>query len=91
MLGEETLEKGSGIGTPKRDARQQIAEMNRSSPPAAAMFVARAAFAARVDEEALRSAARRYGSSRVAEDPWVIDPGLGIWTMGGPSVGEAEL
>ena len=61
-----------------------------SSPRAAATFDARAAYAARVDEEASRSAARRDGSSGGAVDPWVMDPRSGIWTMGGPSVGEAE-
>ena len=61
-----------------------------SSPPAAATFDARAAYAARVDEEASRSAARRDGSSGGAVDPWVMDPRSGIWTMGGPTVGEAE-
>ena len=60
-----------------------------SSPPAAATFDARAAYAARVDEEAWRSAARRDGSSGGAEDPWVMDPQSGLWTMGGRSVGEA--
>ena len=60
-----------------------------SSPPAAATFDARAAYAARVDEEASRSAAGRDGSSGGAEDPWVMDPPSGIWTMGGPGVGEA--
>ena len=88
MLGEKTMEKGSGIGTPKRDAREETVEIDMSSPPAAATFDARAAYAARVDEEASRSAARRDGSSGGAEDPWVMDPRSGIWTMGGPSVGE---
>ena len=60
-----------------------------SSPSAAATFDAKAAYAARVDEEASRSAARRDGSCGGAEDPWVIDPRSGIWTMGGQSVGEA--
>ena len=89
MLGEKTPEKGSGIGTPKRDAREETVEIAMSSPPAAATFDARAAYAARVDEEASRSAARRDGSSGGAVDPWVMDPRSGIWTMGGPSVGEA--
>ena len=90
MLGEKTPEKGSGIGAPKRDAREETIEIDMSSPPAAATFDARAAYAARVDEEASRSAARRDGSSAGAVDPWVMDPRSGIWTMGGPSVGEAE-
>ena len=90
MLGEKTPEKGSAIGTPKRDAREETVEIHMSSPPAAATFDARAAYAARVDEEASTSAARRDGSSGGAVDPWVMDPQSGIWTMGGPSVGEAE-
>ena len=91
MLGEKTPEKGSGIGTPKREAREETVEIDMSSPPAAATFDARAAYAAHVDEEASRSAARRDGSSGGALDPWVMDPRSGIWTMGGPSVGEAEF
>ena len=89
MLGEKTPEKGSGIGTPKRDAREETVEIDMSSPPAAATFLARAAYAASVDEEASRSAARQDGSSGGAEDPWVSAPRSGIWTMGGPSVREA--
>ena len=58
MLGERTPEKASGIGTPKRDAREETVEIDMSSPPAAATFDARAAYAARVDEEASRSAVR---------------------------------
>ena len=49
MLGEKTPEKGSGIGTPKRDTREETVE------------IAKDAYAARVDEEASRSAARRDG------------------------------
>ena len=90
MLGEKTPKKGSGIGTPKRDARQDTVEIDMSSAPTAARFDARAVYAARVDEEASRSAARRDGSSGGTEDPWVMDPRSGIWTMGGPRVGEAE-
>ena len=89
MLGEKTPEKASGIGTPKRDAREETVEIDMSSPPVAATFDARAACAAHVDEEASRSAARRDGSSGGAEDPWVMDLRSGILTMGGPSVGEA--
>ena len=48
MLGEKTPEKGSGIGTPKRDALEETVEIDMSSPPAAATFDARAAYAARV-------------------------------------------
>ena len=86
MLGEKTPERASEIGTPKRDTREETVEIDMSSPP----FDARAAYAAGVDEEASRSAARRDGSSGGAVDPWVMDPRSGIWTMGGPSLGEAE-
>ena len=89
MLGEKTPEKGSGIGTPKRDAREETVEIDMTSLPAAATFDARAAYAARVDEKASRSAARGDGSSGGAEDPWVMDPRSGIWTMGGLSMREA--
>ena len=89
MLGEKTPEKGSGTGTPKQDPREETVEIDISSPPAAATFDARAAYAARVDEEASRSADSRDGSSGVAEEAWVMDPQLAIWTIGGPSVGEA--
>ena len=78
MLGEKTPENGSEIGTPKHDAREDTVQIDMSSPPAAAKFDARAAYAARVEEEASRSAARRDGSSGGAEHPWVIDPRLGI-------------
>ena len=57
MLGEKTLEKGPGIGTPKRNALEETVEIDMSSPPAAVTFDARAAYAAGVDEEASRSAA----------------------------------
>ena len=87
MLGEKTREKGSGM---LPDACEENIEIDMSSPPAAATFDARAAYAARVDEEASRSAARRDGSSGGAEGPWVMDPRSGIRTMGGQSVGEAE-
>ena len=90
MLGEKTPEKGSGIGTPKRDAREETVEMDMSSPPAAATFDARAAYAAHVDEEASRSVARRDGPIGGAEHPWVMDPRSGIWTIGGPILGGAE-
>ena len=90
MLGEKTPKKGSGIGTPKRDAPEETVEIDMSSPPAAATFHANAAYAARVDEEASRSAARRDGSSGGAEGPGVRNPRSGIWTIGGPGVGEAE-
>ena len=90
MLGEKTPEKSSGIGMPTRDALEETVDIDMSSPPAAATFDARPTYAARADEEASRSAARRDGSSGGAEDPWVMVPRSGIWTMGGPSVGEAE-
>ena len=90
MLGQKTAEKGPGIGTFKRDAHEETVEIDMSSPPAAAKFDATAAHAARVGEEALRPAARRDSSSGRAEDPWVREPRSVIWTMGGPSVGEAE-
>ena len=63
----------------------EIVEIDMSSPPAAAMLDARAAYAACLVEEA-----RRDVSSGGAEDPWVRDLRSGIWTMGDPSVGEAE-
>ena len=89
MLGEKTPEKGSGMDTYKRDAREETVRIDISSPPAAATFDARAAYAACVDEEASRSAARRDGSRGGAEDPWVMEPTSGIRTMEGWSVGEA--
>ena len=83
MLGKKTPEKGSGICTPKRDAREETVEIDMSSPPAAATFDERAAYAARVDEEASRSAVRRDGSSGGAVDPWVMDPRreYGLWEV----------
>ena len=63
MVGEKTPEKGSGMGTLKRDTRADMVQIDISSTSAAATFNARAAFAARVKEEVLRSAARRDGSS----------------------------
>ena len=90
MLGEKTPEKGSGIDTPQRDAREETVDIDMSTPPAAATFDARAAYAAGVHEEASRSAAHRDGSSGGAEDLWVRVPRSGIWTITGPSVGEAE-
>ena len=90
MLGKKTPEKGSGIGTPKPDTREETVEMDMSSPPAAATFDARAAYTARVDEEASRSAARQDGSSKGAEEPWVREPRSAILTILSPSVREAE-
>ena len=90
MLGEKTPEKCSRTCTPKQVTREETLEMDMTSPPAAATSDPRAAYAARVDKEASRSAARRDGSSRGAEDPWVRDPRSGVWTIGGPSVRGAE-
>ena len=90
MLGEKTPEKGWGTGTRKRDSHEKTVEIDMTSPPAAVTFHARAAYSARVDEEASTSAACQGGSSGEAKDPWVMDPWPGIWTMGGRSVGEAE-
>ena len=90
MLGEKTPEKGSGTGTPKRDTREENVEIDMSSPTAAATLDARPADAARVDKEALRSAARQDALSGRAEDPLVRDPRSGIWTTGGPSGGEVH-
>ena len=90
MLGEKTREKGSEIGTPKGITSEETLEIDMSSSPAAATFDARAAYAARADKQASRSAARRDGSSGGAEDPWVRDPRPGRWTIRAPSVGEAE-
>ena len=59
LPGGKTPDKGSGTGTPKQDAREETVEIDMSTPPAAATFDARAAYPARVDEEASRSAARR--------------------------------
>ena len=78
MLREKTPEKRSGIGRPKQHGCEETVEIDMSSPPTAAMFDPRAAYAARVDEGASRSAARGHGSIGGAEDPWVIDPRSGI-------------
>ena len=90
MLGEKTPEKGSRISTPKWDTPEDTVEIDMSSPPAAATFRARAAYAARLDEQASRSAAHGDGSSVGVKDPWLMDPRSGIWTMGGLNVGGAE-
>ena len=70
------------------DAREATVEIDMSIPLATATFDTRAAYAARVDQKTSRSAARRDGSSREAEDGWVLDRRWEIWTMGGPSVGQ---
>ena len=88
MFGERTPENGLGIGTPKWDTALETVEIDMSSLPAAATLDTRAANATLVDEEALRSSARRDRSSGGADDPWVPDPWSGIWTLRGPSVGE---
>ena len=90
MLGKTTLEKGSAIGTPNRDTRNETTEIDMSRPPAPATFHVRAAYAAPLDEEALRSAARQDGPSARAEDVWVRNPQSGIWTIRGLTTGEAE-
>ena len=87
MLGEKTLEKGSGLGTPKRDTLEEWVGIDMSSPLAPATFDATTAYAARVDEQALRLVARREGS---IGESWVQDPRWGIWTMVDPSMGEAK-
>ena len=83
MLQEKTPEKGSGIGTPKPDAREETVEIDMSSPLATATFDARAAYAARVDQKTSRSAARWDGSSREAEDGWVLEGAgkYGLWEV----------
>ena len=90
MFGEKTPEKALRIGTPERETWEETAESNMISRLSAATSDATAAYAAPVNEEALMSAARRYGSSGRAQDPWVRDPRSVIWTMGGPGVGETE-
>ena len=81
-LRENKPEKGSGIGTPELDTREEKVDICMSSPPAAATFDAHAAYAARVDKEPLKSAARRDESSG---ESWDQDPRSGIWTMDGRS------
>ena len=84
MLGEKTPEKGSGIGTPKRDTREGTVEINMSSPPAAGTFYARAAYERRVPEN---DSEIRGGSS---EESWVQDLRSAIWTMVGASMEEKK-
>ena len=72
MLGDKTPEKGSGIGTPKRDTREGTVEIDISSPPAAGTFDARAAYERRVAE--MDSEIRRGSSG----ESWVQDPRSGI-------------
>ena len=61
MPREKKPEKGLGIGTPKRDTREETVENDTRSPPAAGTLDARAAYEARVDEAVSRLAARRDG------------------------------
>ena len=89
--GRRRRRKARATGTPKRGTREETIDIDMSSPPAAATFDIGATYAPGVYEEALRLAARRESSSGRADHPWVRDPRSGIWTMGGPSVGEAKL
>ena len=84
MLGEKTPEKGSGIGTPKRDSGEGTVEIDMSGLPAAGTFDARAAYERRV---ANMDSEIRGGSSA---ESWVKDPRSGIWTMVGPSMEERK-
>ena len=84
MLGEKTPEKDSGIGTPKRDTREGTVEIDMSSPLAAGMCDARAAYERRVAE---MDSEIRGGSSG---ESWVQDPRSGIWTMVGLSMEETK-
>ena len=83
-LGERTPEKGSGIGTPKRDTREGTVEIDMSSPPVAGTFDARAAYERRVAE---MDSEIRGGSSG---ESWVQDPWSGIWTIVSPSMEETK-
>ena len=84
MMGEKMPEKGSGIGRPKRDTREETVRIDMSSPPAAGTFDARAAYERRVAE--MHSEIR--GGSK--GESWVKDPRSGIWTMVGPSMEETK-
>ena len=84
MFGEKAPEKGSGIGTPKRDTHEGTVEIDMSSPPAARTVDARAAYDRRVAE---MDSEIRGGSS---VESWVQDPRSGIWTMVGPSMEETK-
>ena len=64
---------GSETVSPKRECRGETVEIDMSSPPAAATFDARAAYAARVDEEALRLVGNHgYQIRGQARGPWSI-------------------
>ena len=84
MFGEKTPEKGSRIGTPKRDSREGTVEMDMCGQPTAGTFDARAAFERRVAE----MDSKIHGGS--SEESWVQDPWLGIWTMVGLSMEETK-
>ena len=84
MLGEKTPEKGSGIGTPKRDTREGTVEIEMSSLPAAGTFDARAAYERRVAEIDSEIRGGSCGES------WVPEPRSGIWTMVSPSMEETK-
>ena len=84
MLGEKTPEKGSGIGTPKRDTHEGTVEIDMSSPPAVRTFDACAAYERRVAE--MDSEIRVVSSG----ESWLQDPRSGIWTMVGPSMEETK-
>ena len=84
MFREETPEKGSVIGTPKRDTHEGMVEIDISSPPAAGMFGSRAAYERRV---AKMDSEMRGGSSWESS---VQDLRLGIWTMVGPGMEETK-
>ena len=84
VLGEKMPEKASGIGTSKRDTREETVEIDMSSPPAAGTFDARAAYKRWVAE--MDSEIRRGSSG----ESWVQDPRSGIWTMVGPGMEETK-
>ena len=84
IFGEKTPEKRLGVGTPERDTREATVEIDMSSPPAAGVFDARAAYERRVAE---MDAELRGGSSG---ESWLQDPRSGIWTMVGPSMEESK-
>ena len=84
ILADKTPETGSRIGTAKGHTREEMVEIDISSPPAAWTFDARAAYQRRV---AKMDSEIREGSSG---ESWVQDPQLGIWTMVSASMGEAR-
>ena len=84
MLEGKAPEKGSGIGTPKRDTRQGTVGIDMSSPPAPGTFDARAAYERRV---AKMDSEIRGGASG---DSWDQDPGSSIRGMVHPGTEEAK-